>query len=135
MYEEHTFLYIEDDLLSREVMSMIFRAAMEIDTLTMFEDSRDFEARLRAMPQRPSMILLDIHVPPIDGFGMLAIIKNMPEFEDVPVIAVTASVMNEEIRQFKDEGFDGAIGKPVNVQTLPPLIERIMSGEDVWHVS
>ncbi|MCI0710063.1 MAG: response regulator [Chloroflexi bacterium] len=135
MYDEHTFLYVEDDSLSREVMSMIFRAAMEIDTLTVFEDSHNFEARLRALPQRPSMILLDIHVPPIDGFGMLAIIKNMPELEGVPVIAVTASVMNEEFNQFKDEGFDGAIGKPVNVETFPPLIERIMNGEEVWHIS
>lgn len=135
MFEEHTFLYVEDDSLSREVMSMIFRAAMQIDTLTIFEDSHNFEARLKALPRRPSIILLDIHVPPIDGFGMLAIIKNMPELEGVPVIAVTAGVMNEEIDQFKDEGFDGAIGKPVNVETLPPLIERIMRGEEVWHFS
>ena len=135
MFEKHTFLYVEDDSLSREVMSMIFRAAMQIDTLTIFQDSHNFEARLTTLPQRPSMILLDIHVLPIDGFRMLAIIKNLPEFEGVPVIAVTASVMNEEFKQFKDKGFDGAIGKPINVETLPLLIERIMNGEEVWHIS
>jgi CheY-like chemotaxis protein len=135
MYEGHSFLYVEDDLLSREVMSMIFRAAMDIETLTMFEDSHNLEARLKALPQRPSIILLDIHVPPIDGFGMLAIIKNLPDYADVPVIAVTASVMNEQIQQFKDEGFDGAIGKPINITALPPLFQKIMNGEEVWHIS
>lgn len=135
MYEGHTFLYVEDDLLSREVMSMIFRAAMEIETLTMFEDSHNFAVRLKALGQRPSIILLDIHVSPIDGFGMLAIIKNLPAYADIPVIAITASVMNEHIKQFREEGFDGAIGKPINIATLPPLIEKIMNGEEVWHIS
>ena len=58
-----------------------------------------------------------------------------PNYSGAIVIALTASVMNEEIELLQQSGFDGAIGKPIDVDVFPDLIQRILDGEKVWHVS
>ena len=100
-----------------------------------FEDSRDFAERLAALPQPPDVILLDIHVPPLSGFEMLNILRHSPDHCLKPVIALTASVMNEEIIKLRAGGFDGAIAKPLRYQTFPDLLTRVLRGEQVWHVA
>lgn len=135
MASERKFLYVEDDPMSREVMQMILSNGMGVENLVIFEDSANFMERVRALPFTPDVFLLDIHMAPIDGFKMLDLIKQSPDLLNRPVIALTASVMNEEINRLKLEGFDGAIAKPVNIMTLPGLIERVLAGETVWHIS
>jgi CheY-like chemotaxis protein len=128
------FLYVEDDPLSRQVLRMIMGNGMGVTHLTVFEDSTDFMPRLRALADRPDVILLDVHVRPHNGFDMLHMLRSDPDYRDIKVVALTASVMNEEVEQLRACGFDGAIGKPLSVSTFPGLIERIVDGETVWHV-
>ena len=128
------FVYIEDDELSRQVMRMIFENMLGVKRLTMFEDSHDFLPRIKQLPQRPAVLLLDIQVHPLNGFDMLNIIRRDPEIAQVKVIALTASVMFDDIQKMRSAGFDGMIGKPVSVTTFPDLIRQVVAGESVWHV-
>lgn len=131
------FLYVEDDPLSREIMLMIMENAMQVDLkqITVFADSTDFLKRVQAISTRPNVILLDIHVQPYDGFQMLEMLRNEPMLKDARIIALTASVMNEEVARLRKAGFDGAIAKPLNVHTFPSLVERVLKGETVWHIA
>jgi two-component system cell cycle response regulator DivK len=129
------FLYVEDDPLSREVMRMIMTNGAGVTQLTIFEDSVDFLPRLKALDIRPNLILLDVHVTPLSGLDMLHMLRDDPDYEMSLVIALTASVMNEEIEQLRNSGFDGAIAKPLSVTTFPGLLERILAGEAVWYIS
>jgi CheY-like chemotaxis protein len=135
MLNNYAYLYIEDDDLSREIMQMIMENAMRIERLTMFEDSRNFLARLKALPVQPEIFLLDIHVTPDDGFTMLQMLRDEPAYHNVRIIALTASVMNEEMDNLQTSGFDGAIAKPLSIHTFPDLLRRIVSGESIWHVT
>jgi CheY-like chemotaxis protein len=135
MLKDAFFLYVEDDELSREVMQMLIEQALGSHHLVMFEDSADFMARLRALPRRPDVILLDVHVQPYDGFEMLNFLRHDPAFAEAQVIALTASVMSDETKQLRDSGFDGMIAKPLSVSTFPDLIERILNGEAVWYLA
>jgi len=128
------FLYVEDDPLSRQVMSLMVDSALPGVELALFEGGQDFLPRLRALAHKPDIILLDVHLKPIDGFELLAQIRADVDYQGARVIALTASVMNEEIAQLRQSGFDGAISKPISVTTFPGLIERILGGETVWHV-
>jgi two-component system cell cycle response regulator DivK len=128
------FLYIENDELSREVMKTLLTRGLGYRDLTMFETSARFEQRLEGLTQKPDIIFLDIHMEPIDGFEMLRLIRRNKDYYDTPVIALTASVMNEEIRRLREAGFDGAIGKPINYDTFPRLLDRILNGEQIWNV-
>lgn len=133
--ENTSFLYVEDDPNSRQVMELLLTKAMNVGNLIIFKDSIDFESRLQALKIIPNIVLLDIHVEPYDGFEMLAVIREMPEFKNAKVIALTASVMNEEVEMIRAKGFDGTISKPLSIATFPELIHRIVAGESVWYIT
>jgi CheY-like chemotaxis protein len=128
------FLYVENDELSREVMKTLLVRGLGYNHLTMFESSADFAERLAHLGQVPDVIFLDIHMEPIDGFSMLKLIRHHIDFNAIPVVALTASVMNEEIRHLRDAGFDGVIAKPINYDTFPGALRRLLSGQQVWNI-
>jgi len=128
-------LYVEDDFLSREAMDLVLRRVMGIQELWMFEDSAEFMARVKALPRKPDAVLLDINVKPHNGFELLKMLRSEPGYQDMIAIALTASVMTEEIDALRTNGFNGAIGKPIDVSTFPGLLERAMQGEAIWSVA
>ena len=131
---EPFFLYVENDELSREVMKALLTRGLGYHELTMFETSAHFEDHLKGLRNKPDVIFLDIHMEPIDGFEMLNMLRRSEDYCTVPVIALTASVMNEEIRHLREAGFDGVIAKPINYDTFPGALNRILSGEQVWKI-
>lgn len=128
-----TFLYVENDEMSREVMRMLLTRGLGYPDVIMFENSADFETRLAGLRHRPDVIFLDIHMEPIDGFKMLDLIRKNARYDAVAVVALTASVMYEEVRRLRDAGFDGVIAKPINFDTFPAALDRILSGGQVWN--
>jgi len=132
---EYNILYLEDDPASRHVMSLILTKAAGITTYAIFENSANFMDRLNNLVFKPDLFLLDIHVPPHDGFQVLQMLRTDTQHRTAKVIALTASVTNEEVDQLRAAGFDGAISKPVDHRQLPRLLERILNGESVWSIS
>lgn len=131
---EHHYLYVEDDPMSRQIMQIIIENGLGSKNITIFDDSTDFWERITHIPHIPTVILLDIHVRPYDGFQMLTMLREDSRFAGSKIIALTASVMNEEVEQLRKAGFDGAIAKPLSIQTFPELLRRVMTGESVWHI-
>lgn len=135
MNREPVFLYVEDDTISREVMEMTLIYRMGYSRCTIFENSADFDTKLAALAQPPDIIFLDIHMEPLNGFEMLKIIRAQGNFSTSKVIALTASVMNEEVAALELAGFDGTIAKPIDPDLFPGLVKRILQGERVWHIA
>jgi CheY-like chemotaxis protein len=81
------------------------------------------------------LILLDIHLQPYSGFEILNMLRLDPNWRTMRVIALTASVMNEEVEKLKHCGFDGAIAKPLDARIFPGLLARIVAGQSIWHIS
>jgi CheY-like chemotaxis protein len=127
------FLYIENDDLSREVMKTLLTRGLGYRDVTMFETSAYFEQHLEGLARKPDVIFLDIHMEPLDGFEMLKLIRRNRDYRATPVIALTASVMNEEIKRLREAGFDGVIAKPINYDTFPAALDRILNGEQIWN--
>ena len=134
MIDIDCLLCVEDDSSNRLVMKLLVEKTLNVRYYAIFEDSTDFLSRVRDLPVQPSIILLDIHVSPSNGFQMLKMIRGDSVYCDTKVVALTASVMNEEMERLRESGFDGAIGKPITLSTFPIVIERIMKGESVWQV-
>jgi CheY-like chemotaxis protein len=76
--------------------------------------------------RRPALILMDIHLPGIDGITALRQLKGDADTRDIPVIAVTASAMPMERREILAAGFDGYQAKPLSVKDLMAEIERLL---------
>jgi two-component system cell cycle response regulator DivK len=134
MHLNKILLYVEDDPGSRKVMRLLVSTLGDSVQLVMFENSADFLENLAALDQEPDIFLLDIHVTPHDGFDMLEMLRTSPRYAEKMVIALTASVMNEEINKLKEAGFDGVLGKPLNFYTFPETIKRILAGERIWTI-
>ena len=134
MNQSPTFLYVEDDMNSRMVLDVLMTRIMEYSALTIFEDSQDFETRVSALDPAPNIIFLDIQIAPLDGYEMLKILRALPAYQDAIIIAMTANVMSHDVEQLKGVGFNSLIGKPIVKDIFPQLVERILSGEDVWYI-
>ena len=126
-------LYIEDNADSQMLMELLF--PLHGLDLEVFSDSYDVLARVKALPSVPKLFLLDIHVPPLSGFEILSLLRAEPEYSEVPVLALTASVMNEEVQRLRVAGFNGVLPKPVDVLKFPEYVGKILAGESVWRVN
>jgi CheY-like chemotaxis protein len=134
MIDIDCLLCVEDDFSNRLVMKLLVEKTLNVKQYAIFEDSANFLSRVRNLPKRPDIILLDIHVSPLNGFQMLHEIRGDSVYFTTKVVALTASVMNEEVERLRKSGFDGAIGKPISLSMFPIAIERIMNGESIWQV-
>jgi CheY-like chemotaxis protein len=130
-----TFLYVEDDELSREIMQLLVVKALGYPYLTLFESNVNFMEQVRALPRIPDVIFLDIQMYPYDGYEMLKMLRSDPAYQQCKIIAMTASVMATDVEALRTAGFDGLIGKPIMRQVFPDLLKRILQGEAVWFVS
>jgi CheY-like chemotaxis protein len=128
-------VYIEDDPASRTVMSLILEKAMGIKSYIIFEDSDKVLEKFGKLDIVPDIVLLDIHMTPFDGFEVLQMLRAAPNYRSATIIALTASVMNEEVNDLRTAGFDGAISKPLDHRSFPELLKRIANGESVWSIS
>jgi two-component system, NarL family, sensor histidine kinase BarA len=136
MQTEPTILYVEDDAGSRNIMKVLLCEMMGLSNVTIFEDSSDFISRVQQMNPLPDVVLLDIHMSPLNGFEMLRLLREQTDYplQQTPIIALTASVMNEEIHMLRTAGFNGVIAKPIDIDTFPDLLYRILQGEQHWSI-
>jgi two-component system, sensor histidine kinase len=134
MTSQPCVLYVEDEARSRRVMRMLFDS-MDLTHGEIFEDSANFLARAEALDPRPDIILLDIHVKPYNGFQMLEMLRQSAHYANTKIVALTASVMNEEVAQLKESSFDGCLSKPIDSDLFPELLAQIMQGEEIWRIT
>jgi CheY-like chemotaxis protein len=134
MTDDPVFLYVDDDHPSRIVLQTLLVRALGFSEVFLFEDSDHFIEQLEQLPKKPTLIFLDIHMQPFDGVELLHQLRAHQKYQAIPVIALTASVMNEEINRLKAEGFNGGISKPISQRTFPELLQMILAGEEVWHI-
>jgi CheY-like chemotaxis protein len=129
-----SFLYVDDDAFSRQIMQTILGRVMGFTHLTLFEDSANFMERLKTLPKIPDIIFLDIQLSPIDGYEVLKLIREEPVFDQSKVIALTASIMPSDVSHLQQVGFDGLIGKPLVHKVFPDLVYKLLAGEQLWYI-
>jgi len=81
------------------------------------------------------LILMDIRLPYEDGYGALRKIRASPALKETLVVAVTAEASLEQIAKAKAAGFNGFLGKPLDMDRFPDQVRRILAGEPVWEMS
>lgn len=72
----------------------------------------------------PELVLMDIHLPDIDGVEALGRLRTNPRTASIPVLALTAQAMEGDRERFLGSGFDGYVSKPVNVVELLGIVRR-----------
>jgi len=79
-----------------------------------------------AIEKSPSLILMDIQLPGMDGITALKDLKAGPETKTIPVIAITASAMTYNRVTMMAEGFDGFQSKPISVKDFLEEVRTVL---------
>jgi two-component system cell cycle response regulator DivK len=79
-----------------------------------------------AQAQKPDLVLMDIQLPGMNGIEALGVLRADPGTAGIPVIAVTASVMQQDRKQITEAGFDAYIGKPINLKEFLETVRAII---------
>jgi two-component system cell cycle response regulator DivK len=77
-----------------------------------------------AREQQPSIILMDVQLPGIDGMQAMKSLKSDPVTQQIPIIALTSFAMSGDQEQFIKEGFDDYISKPINIKEIPEIVNK-----------
>jgi CheY-like chemotaxis protein len=120
-----TILVAEDRDASRELLNVVLTAA-GYDVILAADGE---EALLRAKERPVDLVILDIHMPRLDGFGVIQRLRASPTYEKVPVIALTASAMAGDRDSVLAAGFSEYISKPVNMSLLRREIARLLENQ------
>jgi two-component system cell cycle response regulator DivK len=76
---------------------------------------------------KPDLILMDIHLPGMNGIDALRVLRADAATAAIPVIAVTASVMQQDRKLITDAGFDGYVGKPINLKEFLDAVNGMLA--------
>jgi CheY-like chemotaxis protein len=116
-------LIAEDNAVNRELL----RELLEMRGHAVFE-ARDGEEALRLLEDsKPDILLLDLGMPVLDGYGTVRKIRENPSFDTLPVLAVTAYAMQGDKERILSSGFDGYLSKPINPTLLFQELERLLA--------
>ena len=115
-------LLVDDDADIRQVGAMALRRVGGLE-VAVCEGGR--QALERAPSFDPELILLDVMMPGMDGPAVAEAFQNMPQFENVPIVFVTAKAQKHEIARYLDLGALGVIKKPFDPMALAENLREL----------
>lgn len=113
-------LVVEDKETNRKLV----RDVLQFKGYKVAEATTAEEGLEIARSRQPDLILMDIHLPGMDGVTALKHLRADEETRGIPVIALTASAMPDEKREILAAGFDGYETKPIGVKRLGDLVRE-----------
>jgi PAS domain S-box-containing protein len=114
---------VADDL---DINRQLIIEALRRSPLTIFEAPNGREALAVAKEVRPDIVLMDIKMPEMDGHTAMAEIRKERDLATIPVIALTASGMKEDVRRITQSGFDDFLIRPFNRRQLLAALIRFL---------
>lgn len=113
-------LVAEDNAVNLELL----REMLEGLRCEVVEVTNGEQALAKVEETRPDLILLDINMPRMSGYDVLARLRQNRNFSNVPVVAVTAYAMKEDQQKILDAGFNGYLPKPIDAARLLGELRR-----------
>jgi two-component system, cell cycle response regulator DivK len=107
-------LIIEDNPTNLELMSFLLGAHGHT-VLSAHDGESGIEL---ARSERPDLILCDVQLPRLDGYGVVRLLKSEAASRSIPLIAVTAFAMVGDRDKMLAAGFDGYLPKPITPETF-----------------
>ena len=115
-------LLIEDNQDNLDLMVYLFQAFGYSPLV-----ARDGEEGMAlGRRERPDLIVCDIQIPKLDGYGVVRELKRDAQLRPVPLVAVTAYAMVGDRERLLNAGFDGYLGKPILPHSFVQQIEEFL---------
>jgi PAS domain S-box-containing protein len=120
---EKAKILVVDDIESNRDLIEEYLSPVNLEVISA---ENGHKALLFAEEYQPSLILMDIRMPEMDGYEATQHLKNNPNTANIPIIALTASVALDEKIKTEQHGFDGFLAKPVNISNLLSELSRYL---------
>ena len=115
-------LIVEDNEKNRKLV----RDVLQVKGYRTIETETAEQGLKLALENSPSLILMDIQLPGMDGITALKQLRADPKTANIPVIVVTASAMTHNRDTMLAEGFDGYQTKPISVNDFLEEVRRVL---------
>ena len=115
-------LIVEDN----EKNLKLVRDVLQVKGFATAEATTAEEGIKLAVEKKPDVILMDIQLPGMSGIDARKILRADPATSKIPVVAVTASVMQQDRKLITEAGFDGYVGKPINIKEFLEAVRRAL---------
>ena len=116
-------LVVDDSEINRDVAQRILQGEGAIVTLAV--DGKDALDWLLAHPDDVDLVLMDVQMPIMDGIEATARLRLLPQFSDLPIVALTAGAFKSQQEAARAAGMTHFISKPFDVPTTVALIQRL----------
>ncbi|HET7348806.1 MAG TPA: response regulator [Acidobacteriaceae bacterium] len=119
---KYLILIADDRPSSRELLRVVLeRAGYEVI------EAQDGEAALEEIRARkPDLVLLDLQMPRLDGYGVLKAVRGDEHLAGLPVVALTASAMRGDRERILESGFTDYLAKPAGPDLLRDTVARLL---------
>lgn len=119
----HTILYIEDNAANIRLVESILSKYPYTELFFATDGHQGLEL---AKTIKPDLILLDIHLPDMDGYHVLAKLKNNTLTHDTPVIAISANAMDTDLEKARNAGFIDYMTKPIDIKNFIKVVHNVL---------
>jgi len=117
-------LIVEDEPDNREIMKTVVEELLGLRSVP----ATDGKTALRlAATLRPSLIVMDLMMPVLDGFGAIELLKSQPETASIPVIAISALSRSSDRQRALEAGAAAYLSKPFDLDSLAAAIKEYTS--------
>ena len=117
-----TILVVDDQLEFRFLLEQVLQRA-GYDVMTASDGAEAFQ---KVLHNRPDLILLDVMMPVVDGFGVLDTLKADPELSSVPIVMLTARDQARDLARGHRRGADVYLTKPLDRDELLLTVQRLL---------
>ncbi len=107
-----TLLYIEDNPANLSLVEQLIQRRSDLKLLTAIDGHSGIQL---ARAYQPDVILMDINLPGVSGYGCLKILQDDTATAHIPVVALSANAMSRDIEKGVEAGFFRYLTKPINV--------------------
>jgi CheY-like chemotaxis protein len=118
-----TILYIEDNLYNVQLVERLLLQRPDVQLLTSVQGSPGINI---AQTRHPDLILLDVHLPDINGFDVLERLRADSATANIPIVVLSADATPGQVRRFRDAGANEYLTKPLDLKLLLTLIDNYL---------
>jgi CheY-like chemotaxis protein len=121
--EPRRVLYIEDNAANLRLVERVFERRPDIAMVTA---TRGLVGLEMAREQQPDVVLLDLHLPDIDGDEVLHRLRNDALTHAIPVVILSADANDRQIQRLLEAGAAAYLTKPLDIHTLVEIVDEVM---------
>ncbi len=116
-------------------LRMIIRLTLEMAGHEAIEADSGIDALRQLDTQDVDLVMLDVQMPGLDGWGVLRAIRENPLWESIPVVLCTVKVHDSDLAQGWAAGCDGYLSKPFDLTELSDIVTRILARSPMERVA